>query len=184
MNDKYSNPWRTLTSRVAYDNAWITVREDQVIRPDGAPGIYGVVHMKNTAVGVLPIDDEGYTYLVGQYRYTLEQYSWEIPEGGCPPGENPLEAAERELREETGLEAGVWRILARTCTSNSVTDETALIFLATELTHGVAEPEGTEKLELRRVPFVEAVRMAMTGDITDAISLVAILTYARTSGMK
>ena len=178
MDDKFSNPWRTLQTRVAYDNAWIRVRHDEVIRPDGQPGIYGVVHYKNKAIGVLPIDDEGYTYLVGQYRYPLGVYSWEIPEGGCAEGESPIEAAKRELVEETGLVADEWKLLGAAHLSNSVSDEEALFYLATGLTQREAQPEGTEKLELMRVPFAEALRMVREGKITDALSVVAILHYA------
>lgn len=178
MDDRFSNPWRMLKTRVVYDNPWIRVREDDVIRPDGAPGIYGVVHYKNRAIGVLPVDEEGYTYLVGQYRYTLDSYSWEIPEGGGAEGEDPVEAAKRELREETGLEARAWRTLARAHLSNSVGDEDAIIFLATDLLRGEAEPEGTEKLELMRVKFEEALRMVLDGEITDSMSVIAILRYA------
>jgi 8-oxo-dGTP pyrophosphatase MutT (NUDIX family) len=178
MDDRFSNPWRTLKTRVTYDNPWIRVREDDVIRPDGAPGIYGVVHYKNKAIGVLPIDEEGHTYLVGQYRYTLDVYSWEIPEGGGAEGEEPIEAAKRELREETGLIARRWRTLGRAHLSNSVSDEEAIIFLATDLVQGAADPEGTEKLELRRVKFEEALRMVADGEITDSLSVIAILRYA------
>jgi len=178
MDDKYSNPWRTLQTRVAYDNAWIRVRHDDVTRPDGEAGIYGVVHYKNKAIGVLPIDEEGCTYLVGQYRYTLDVYSWEIPEGGCPEGEEPLEAAKRELLEETGLVATEWKQLGIAHLSNSVSDEEAIYYLATGLTQHDAEPEGTEKLEVMRVPFAEALRMAREGEITDALSALAIMHYA------
>jgi 8-oxo-dGTP pyrophosphatase MutT (NUDIX family) len=175
--NEYANPWQTLERRAVYDNPWITVQHDEVRRPDGAPGIYGVVHFKNRAIGVLPIDEEGYTYLVGQYRYTLDEYSWEIPEGGCPVGEDPLQAAQRELKEETGLSARQWQLLGRAHLSNSVSDEEALYYLATELVPGDAEPEGTEKLQLRRVPFAEALRMALAGEITDALSVLALLRY-------
>jgi 8-oxo-dGTP pyrophosphatase MutT (NUDIX family) len=178
MDDRFSNPWLTLKTRVMYDNPWIRVREDDVIRPDGAPGIYGVVHYKNKAIGVLPIDEEGYTYLVGQYRYTLDIYSWEIPEGGGAEGEEPIEAARRELREETGLEARTWRPLGRAHLSNSVSNEEAIIFLATDLVQGESEPEGTEKLELMRVKFDDALRMVLDGEITDSISVIAIMRYA------
>ena len=130
--EQTGNPWRTLGSRRVYENPWISVREDSVVRPDGEPGIYGVVHYKNTAVGVLPVEDD-HVYLVGQYRYPLDRYSWEIPEGGCPEGEEPLGAARRELREETGLEAGSWRRLGEAYLSNSVADEYAVWFLATDL---------------------------------------------------
>lgn len=179
MNDRYGNPWRTLSRRRIYDNAWIRVREDQVIRPDGAPGIYGVVEFKNRAVGVLPIDERGNTWLVGQYRYTLDRYSWEIPEGGCPEGEAPEEAARRELLEEAGLEARSLQLLGTAHLSNSVTDEVAFYYLATDLIARACAPEGTERLELLYLPFDEALEMALKGKITDALSLLAILHYAR-----
>ena len=178
MDDKFSNPWQTVASRVVYDNSWIRVRHDDVIRPDGQQGVYGVVHYKNKAIGVLPVDGEGYTYLVGQYRYTLDVYSWEIPEGGCAEGEAPLEAAKRELLEETGLVASEWKPLGIAHLSNSVSDEEAIYYLATGLTQREAQPEGTEKLEVRRVPFAAALRMAMAGEITDALSIMAIMRYA------
>jgi 8-oxo-dGTP pyrophosphatase MutT (NUDIX family) len=171
------NPWRTLGSRRVYENPWISVREDSVIRPDGEPGIYGVVHYKNTAVGVLPVEND-HVYLVGQYRYPLERYSWEIPEGGCPGDEEPLRAAQRELREETGLEAGNWRWLGEAYLSNSVADEYAVWFLATDLVPGEQQPEETEVIGVRRVPLCEAVVMAMDGRITDALSALALTTYA------
>ena len=171
------NPWLTVASEHVYENPWISVREDRVVRPDGEPGIYGVVHYKNVAVGVLPVED-GHTYLVGQYRYPLERYSWEIPEGGCPQGEEPLRAAQRELREETGLEARSWRRLGEAHLSNSVADEHAVWFLATDLVPGERMPAGDEVLEVRRVPLDEAVQMALDGRITDALSLLAIMGYA------
>jgi 8-oxo-dGTP pyrophosphatase MutT (NUDIX family) len=172
-----SNPWRTVSSRQVYENPWISVREDQVVRPDGEPGIYGVVHYKNVAVGVLAIEDD-HVYLVGQYRYPLETYSWEIPEGGCPEGEEPLSAARRELREETGLEATSWRMLGEAYLSNSVADEYAVWFLATGLVSGKERPEGTEKIRVRRVPLREALAMALDGRIMDALSIVALTSYA------
>lgn len=178
MEDKFSNPWRTVASRVVYDNPWIRVREDEVIRPDGEPGIYGVVHFKNKAIGVVPVDAEGRLYLVGQYRYTLDCYSWEIPEGGCPEGEEPLAAARRELLEETGLEAGRWQLLGVAHLSNSVSDEEALYYLATDLVQREARPEGTERLECRRVLFEDALGMVLRGEITDALSVLGILRYA------
>jgi 8-oxo-dGTP pyrophosphatase MutT (NUDIX family) len=176
MSEESRNPWRTLASRTVYDNPWIKVREDQVIRPDGAPGIYGVVHYKHLAVGVLPVED-GDVYLVGQYRYALGRYSWEIPEGGCAADEEPLAAARRELAEETGLRAARWQKMGEAHLSNSVSDELAIWFLATELTQGAHRPEGTEQLRVRRVPLAEALRMVLDGEITDAISLLALMQY-------
>ena len=177
MGHETENPWLTLGSRRVYENSWISVREDSVVRPDGEPGIYGVVHYKNTAVGVLPVENE-HVYLVGQYRYPLERYSWEIPEGGCPEGEEPLEAARRELKEETGFEAGNWRRLGEAFLSNSVADEYAVWFLATDLVPGEPQNEGTEVIGVRRVPLREAVVMATDGRITDALSVLALTTYA------
>lgn len=177
MFDTEENPWRTLSSREIYNNAWIRVREDAVVRPDGEQGIYGVVHFKNIAVGVLAVEDE-HVYLVGQFRYPLNQYSWEIPEGGCPENEDTLCAAQRELEEETGLRAEKWEELGRPAhLSNSVTDETCVLFLATVLQRGRANPEGTEQLNVRRVAFAEALEMATSGEITDATSLLAIMRY-------
>src|ERR687886_556220 len=174
--DETRSPWRTLSSKRVYDNAWISVREDAVIRPDGEQGIYGVVHFKNIAIGILAIED-GFIYLVGQYRYPLDQYSWEIPEGGCPEGEDPLDAARRELEEETGLCAAHWEKMGEAHLSNSVSDELAIWYLATGLTQGAHKLDGTERLTVRRVTVREALRMAGAGEITDAISLLALLQY-------
>jgi 8-oxo-dGTP pyrophosphatase MutT (NUDIX family) len=176
-SDEMKSPWKTVASRQVYDNPWISVREDRVIRPDDEAGIYGVVHFKNVATGILPIENDQ-VYLVGQYRYPLEQYSWEIPAGGCPKGEEPLRAAQRELREETGLEAKHWRMLGEAHLSNSVADEYAVWFLATGFVAGEQEPEGTEALAVRRLPLREALAMALDGSITDALSLMAIMSYA------
>jgi 8-oxo-dGTP pyrophosphatase MutT (NUDIX family) len=177
--DKPDNPWRTLSTRLIYENPWIRIREDQVVRPDGKPGIYGVVHFKHLAIGILAIDAEEHVHLVGQYRYPFDRYSWEIPEGGCPEGEDPLHAAQRELLEETGLQAQNWKLFGEADLSNSVSDERALYFLATELVQGEATPDGTEVLQRRRVPLDEALRMIDAREITDALSIVALLHYAR-----
>ena len=160
--------------RVAYENPWITVWHDEVDRPDGSPGIYGVVHFANVAAGVVALDAADRIVLVGQHRYSLDEGSWEIPEGGVPDGETVIDGARRELREETGVEAASWQELARVDLSNSVTDERAVLFLATDLTHGDAEPEPTEALHVRWVPFNEALAMTMDGRITDVMSVVAI----------
>ncbi|MCA9815871.1 MAG: NUDIX hydrolase [Cyanobacteria bacterium HKST-UBA01] len=172
------NPWQIVSTREIYDNAWINVREDEVIRPDGEPGIYGVLHFKNMAIGVLPIDKDGGIYLVGQHRYPLDQYSWEIPEGGCPENEDPFIAAQRELLEETGLSAGNWEYLGTAHLSNSVSDEVAHWYIATDLVQGEAQPEGCEDLTVRKVPFKEALAMVISGEITDSLSVMAIQSYA------
>lgn len=169
------NPWKVLSSSVKYDNPWIRVEEDDVINPSGGEGIYGRVHFKNVAVGVIPIDDEENTWLVGQYRYPLEEYSWEIPEGGCPVGERELDAAKRELKEETGLIAKHWEEFLRIHTSNSVSDESGVVFLAKDLTQGNTQFEETEDLKIKKLPLEEAFQMVMDGEITDSISMAALL---------
>jgi 8-oxo-dGTP pyrophosphatase MutT (NUDIX family) len=166
--------FRRRSRHVAYENPWITVWHDEVERPDGSPGIYGVVHFENLAAGVVAIDADDRTVLVGQHRYTLDAWSWEIPEGGVPAGETALEGARRELREETGVVAGSWLELAKVDLSNSISDERAVLFLATNLTQGDAEPEPTEALEIRWVPFDEALAMTLDGRITDVMSVAAI----------
>lgn len=145
-----------------------------MIRPDGQPGIYGVVTMKNWALGIVPLAENGDTFLVGQFRYAHDQYSWEIPQGGGPKDLSPLVGAQSELREETGLEAARWTYLGETHTSNSVTDEVGCIFLAEELTAGQPEPDGTERLRLWRLPLRQAWAMALSGEIPDAISIVGL----------
>lgn len=167
-------PWTRLSSRPIYENPWITVREDQVLRPDGSPGIYGVVHFRNLAVGVVPIDGQGRVILVGQYRYTLGFQSWEIPEGGCPEGEEPRAAAARELEEETGYRASRWDYLGTAALSNSATDEMAHLYLARGLTPGKAHPEATEDLRVKAVPWEEAWSLAMEGEAVDAITAIAL----------
>jgi 8-oxo-dGTP pyrophosphatase MutT (NUDIX family) len=160
--------------RVAYENSWITVWHDDVSRPDGSPGIYGVVHFAALAAGVVAIDADDRIVLVGQHRYTLDEYSWEIPEGGVPDGESALDGARRELREETGVEATTWRELMRVDLSNSISDERAVLFLATGLAVGAADPDPTEALAIRWVPFTEALEMTLDGRITDVMSVAAI----------
>lgn len=168
------NPWRCHDSRVIFENPWLRLREDRVTRPDGQPGQYGVVEFRSRAIGVVPVTPDGYTYLVGQWRYTLEQYSWEIVEGGGGLDEPPLEAARRELREETGIEAARFTYLGELATSNSVTNELGCVFLAEDLTYGEAEPEGTERLQVKRVPLAVAYEMAMTGEISDCLAIVGL----------
>lgn len=169
-----NGPWTRSSRRVAYENPWLTVWHDEVVRPDGEPGIYGVVHYTSVAAGVLVLDDTDQVLLVGQHRYPLDAWSWEIPEGGVPDRETALEGARRELLEETGVTAGEWRELARLHLSNSVSDELAILFLATGVSHGIATPDGTEVLEIRWLPFGEALAMTLDGRITDAMTVVAI----------
>lgn len=174
------NNWKTLRTKEVYDNPWINVTESDVLNPSGGDGIYGVVHFKNIAVGVVPIDEEGNTWLVGQWRYTLDEYSWEIAEGGCKIGEEePLEAAQRELLEETGIIAQKYTQILKLHTSNSVTDEVGYVFLAEGLSFTDAEPEETEDLKVLKISIEEAANWCLDGKITDAISVAAILACAR-----
>lgn len=177
--DPQHNPWQTLSTALKYENPWISVREDQVLNPRGGPGIYGVVSMRNKAIGIVPLDEQGNTWLVGQYRYTLNEYSWEIPMGGGVIGVAPVESAQRELREETGLLAARWTHLARLHTSNSVTDEEGFVFLAQGLTQTAWEPEETEDLRLWKLPLAQAVDLVMKDMITDAISVAGLLKAER-----
>ena len=154
------------------------VREDHVINPGGGRNRYGYVHFKNRAIAILPLDDDGNTWLVGQQRYTLGAYSWELPMGGAPLDEPPLDAAKRELREETGLTATQWSEVMRLHTSNSITDEVGIVFIAEGLTQGETEFEETEDLEIRKLPLADAVQLVNDGEITDAISVAAILRIA------
>lgn len=184
MNKKDANPWKTLSAEEKYDNPWINITEYQVVNPGGGRGIYGKIHFKNRAIGVIPVDENGDTWLVGQYRYPLDDYSWEIPEGGASLGEPPLEAAKRELQEETGLTANRWKLLARLHTSNSVTDEEGYVFLAEELREGESNPEESEAdLRVKKVPLKRAVRSVMDGEITDSMSMIGLLKVARIKGI-
>ncbi|MFK7900836.1 MAG: NUDIX domain-containing protein [Cyclobacteriaceae bacterium] len=175
MPSEIKNPWKKTSSKQIYDNPWISVKEDQVITPGGAEGIYGTVHFKNLAIGIIPIDADGNTWLVGQYRYPLDVYSWEIPMGGGPLGVDPIISAQRELKEETGLVAENWEEFMTIHTSNSVSDETGYVFLAKDLTIGEMEPEECEELEVKKLPLKEAIEMAYNGEITDSLSLAALL---------
>lgn len=182
--EEVKNPWITLSGEVKYDNPWITVTEYQVINPSGGRGIYGKVHFKNKAIGIVPLDDELNTWLVGQYRYTLNAWHWEIPEGGGRMDQPPLDSAKRELREETGLSARKWTEIVHLHTSNSVTDEEGFIFLAEELEEGVSALEDTEAdLRVWKLPLREALDMVLEGKITDSMSVMGILKVARMKGI-
>jgi 8-oxo-dGTP pyrophosphatase MutT (NUDIX family) len=177
--NKYANPWKKISEKEIYENPWIHVAEHQVINPSGRNGIYGKVSFKNMAIGIVPLDRDGFTWLVGQYRYTLDEYTWEIPTGGGPMNQDILESAKRELKEETGLKAEKWTNILRIHTSNSVTDEEGFVFLAEELTKGEPQFDETEELEIRRIPFREALDMVMRNEITDSLSLAGILKVGR-----
>ncbi|EKB49682.1 NUDIX domain-containing protein [Cecembia lonarensis] len=178
-----NNPWTTKSKKTVYENPWIILEEHEVINPAGNDGIYGKVSFKNKALGIIPLDDDGNTWLVGQYRYPLDEYSWEIPMGGGPIGLEILDSAKRELKEETGLTAEKWTEIMRIHTSNSVTDEEGFIFLAEGLTEGETDFEETEDLKVIKLPLQDAIQKVMAGAITDAISIAGLLKLARMKGL-
>jgi len=169
------NPWRVQSSKKIYDNPWLTLHQDRVINPAGGISHYGKVHFKNLAIGIIPLDDNNNTWLVGQYRYVPDGYSWEIPMGGGPLHLDPLDSAKRELKEETGLSATHWQPLMQLHTSNSVTDERGLVYVARGLSEGETEFEDTEELLIQKLPLEEAVERVLSSEITDAISVAGLL---------
>ena len=176
--DETKNPWTVQSRATVYENEWIRVDHHEVLGPSGGPGVYGTVHFKNQAIGGVPIDENGNVILVGQYRFPLRAYSWEIPEGGGSHSVPALESAQRELREECGLAARRWTEIQGMDLSNSVSDERSVVFLAWELCAVPAQPDETEKLQIARVPFWEAIDRVKQGEIRDAISVAALLRIA------
>lgn len=183
-DDLLANPWRTLDSKEIYRNPWIRLREDQVINPDGSRGIYGVVETR-IATGVVAITPKNEIYMIGQYRYPVEEYSWEIPEGGTEKDEPPLDAAKRELREEAGIIATDWQQLGGEFhVSNCISAERGFLYIAHDLQEVEMEPEGTEILQVRKMPFEECLKMLDTGEIKDSITIIGLLRAARLLGIK
>jgi 8-oxo-dGTP pyrophosphatase MutT (NUDIX family) len=174
MNEHH-NTWKVIDEREVYNNNWITVTHYNVINPSGGIGVYGKVHMKNIAIGIVPLDEEMNTYLVGQYRFPLNEYSWEIPEGGGPLDHDPLLSAQRELLEETGLKATYWDKILEMKLSNSVTDERCIIYLARNLSQYAAMLEETEDITVRKISFDDVYAMVQNGKITDVITITAVL---------
>lgn len=168
------NPWTILNTECKYQNPWIKVDESQVLTPHGQPGIYGTVEFKNRAVGILPLSENNETWLVGQYRFPLNEYHWEIPMGGAPEDEDIKECAKRELREEVGIIATQWTDLGEFVISNSITNERGYLYLAKELEFTETDPDPTELLQVKKLPFQKVFEMAMSGEITDALSVLAI----------
>lgn len=179
-NKKTIGPWTRLSSEEIYDNPWLRLTHEKVTTPGGTEGIYGKVHFKSRAIGIIPLFANNETLLVGQHRYALDEYSWEVPMGGGPLDEQPLTSAQRELEEETGWLARQWQSILKLHTSNSVTDEQGLVYLATDLYQGHQALEDTESdLVVKRLPLAEAVAMALSGEITDAISVAGLLAVER-----
>lgn len=175
MDHPEENPWKITSEKRIYDNPWIGITEYQVLNPSGNPGIYGKVFYKNLAIGVLPLDDDMNTWIVGQYRFTIDQYSWEMPEGGGVLGVDPIDSARRELLEETGLKAREWIEIQRLHLSNSVSDELSILYVARGLEQFEPEPEDTEQLIVNKVPFEQMYQMVADGQITDAMTVAAVL---------
>ena len=181
MKDIFPRPvgeWLELDREAKYSNPWIELRHSNVAFPNGGKGIYGKVHFKNLAIGILAITAKDEIFLVGQERFPFDgAYSWEIIEGGGPLADDPLESAKRELKEETGLVAQNWTLIQEMHLSNSVSDEKSMVYLASDLEQFEAQPEESEKLQVKKIPFAEALQMVLKGDIKDSISVAAILRY-------
>jgi 8-oxo-dGTP pyrophosphatase MutT (NUDIX family) len=167
--------WKRLKSAVVYDNPWITVFDEKVLNPNGGESQYGRIHFKSKAIAIVPLDEDGNTWLVGQNRYTTDEYSWEVPMGGSDAGEDPIDTAKRELKDETGLTAGKLEQIMRLHPSNSITDEEGFVFVATNLEQGETDFDDDENLQVRKLSLVDAIEMVKRNEITDAISVAALL---------
>ncbi len=174
-NIEIENPWTTLKSEKIYDSPWIGLTKHDVLNPNGNPGAYSVVHFKNLAIGILVLDKDYNTWIVGQYRYPIEEYSWEIPEGGGKRDIAPLDSAKRELLEETGITANKWTKIQEMYLSNSASDEFCILYIAQDLSFGKSEPEDDEQLEVKKLHFDELYRMVEVGEITDSLTVAAVL---------
>lgn len=175
MAEDIKNPWTTLNSTMVHESPWISVTKHDVLNPAGQPSTYSTVHFKNIAVGVIPLDAAGNTWIVGQYRYPVDSYSWEIPEGGGPDGEQPIDTAVRELREETGIEAARWDKFMEFHTSNSATDEHVHLFVARDLTFHEAAPDEDEDIVVRKIPFEELYQMVLRNEVWDSLTVAGVL---------
>lgn len=175
MSDLEKNPWTIKHQQTMYETPWIKVRHHDVLNAAGNHGIYGTVHFKNYAIGIVALDENNNTWLVGQYRFPLNQYTWEIPEGGGPVGQDPLESAKRELHEEVGVIAKNWKLIQELQLSNSATDEVAFLYLATHLSYTKSEPDEGEILQVKKLPFQEVYELVKSGAITDSLSVAAVL---------
>ncbi|WP_300390524.1 NUDIX hydrolase [Henriciella sp.] len=171
-----NGPWHVHATELSFENPWIRVETSDVTHPNGEPGIYGVVRYANLAIGVLPVDRDGFTWLVGQHRFPFDTYSWELPEGGGPKDVAPLDSARRELKEETGLSADHWHEIGSWHLSNSVSDERAIGYIAWGLSEGQAMPEASEDLDVRRVSITDLEAMCLNGEITDSFTVLMVLT--------
>lgn len=172
---KKKNPWKTLKSKIVHDSPWIKVSSHDVIDPGGNAGKYSTVHFKNYAIGIIPLDEYYYTWIVGQYRYPVDEYTWEIPEGGGAIDTSPLKSAKRELLEETGIKAGKWQKILEMQLSNSATDELAIVYIARDLSFHPPQPEDDEELLIKKLPFHQLYLMALNGKIKDSLTVAGVL---------
>ena len=175
QSDLEKNPWKTLNSELIYKCPWFSLTKHAVLNPAGKLGTYSVVNYKNLAIGIVPLDEHYNTWIVGQFRYPLNRYSWEIPEGGGKLSVPPLESAKRELLEETGIIAKRWTKIQEMDLSNSVTDEFVILYIAQDLNFEKPRPEDTEQLQVRKIPFDELYEMVLNGAVTDSLSVTAVL---------